>query len=344
MLRRGAARLTAAVLVAVTLGALAVSCDVAEDAPRLPFQETALERRSVWIDMDPAIGEPLRDPDDGWAFVHARAAMGTRLVGLSVGYGNIDDLARQEAITGELQSLFSPPALPVYRGAERPQDLGRDTAASRAIAEQLGYERLTILALGRLTTIARVITQHPELRSRIDEVVAIGGRRLESEPGIGKDARVLPDSNFAADIDAVRAILDSDIPLTLAPTDLALHVVIEQADLDALDAAGGAGRFLAQRSRDWLEIWTAVLGARGFSPFDALATLVVASPEKVSCEVLPAAIVDLPDASFRGTGKPVPRLAVSAALHSPHRVKFCGRASPDAKAAILSVLPRATPP
>ena len=142
-----------------------------------------------------------------------------------------------------------------------------------------------------------------------------------------------------------RAAGHGDIPFTLAPTDLALHVVIEKADLDALDAAGGPGRYLAQRSRDWLEIWTAVLGARGFSPFDALATLIVASPDKVSREVLPAAIVDLPDASFRGTGKSVPRLVVSAALDSPHRVKFCAGASADAKAAILTALPRgATPP
>lgn len=317
----------------------ALSCDASSIEPRLPFREVPLARRSVWLDMDPAIGEPLRDPDDGWAFVHARAALGERIVGVSLGYGNIDDLARQEEITRELQALFPAPELPVFRGAEGPHDRARETAASRALAEQLGHERLTILALGRLTTVARIITHHPELRSRIEEVVVIGGRRLEGEPGIGKDARILPDSNLAADMDAVRAILESGVALTLAPTDLALTVVIERADLDALEARGGAGRYLAQRSRDWLEIWTAVLGARGFSPFDALATFLVAEPDKVSCETLPAAIVDLPDQSFRGTGKLVPRLAASRTLDSVHRVKLCSAASPEAKAAILAALP-----
>lgn len=320
-------------------GALGISCRADEPGPRLPFLEPALQRGSVWLDMDPAIGEPLRDPDDGWAYVHARATLGARLVGISLGYGNIADLDREEQITEELQGLFPSPALPVHRGAERAEDLDRETAASIAIAEQLGHEHLTLLALGRLTTVAHVIAAHPELRSRVDEVVMIGGRRLESEPTIGKDARILPDSNFAADMTAVRALLDSGVPLTLAPTDLALTVVIEKADLDALDRRGGASRYLAQRSRDWLELWTAVLGARGFSPFDSLATFLVASPAKVSCEVLPVAILDLPDRSFRGTGKQTPRVVVSPMLASSRLVKFCGASGPDAKGELLAALP-----
>ena len=110
----------AGLLITAANGALSASCASDEREPRLPFQEPALARGSVWIDMDPAIGEPLRDPDDGWAFVYARASLGPRIVGLSVGYGNIDDLARQDEITSELQALFPPPVLPVHRG-RRPQ-------------------------------------------------------------------------------------------------------------------------------------------------------------------------------------------------------------------------------
>jgi len=334
-------RLAVAALVAVASlsGALGISCRADDPEPLLAFREPAIERGSVWLDMDPAIGEPLRDPDDGWAFVHARATLGARLVGISVGYGNIADLDRQQQITDELQALFPSPPLPVHHGAERAEDLDRETAASSAIAEQLGHEHLTLLALGRLTTVARVVAAHPELRSRVDEVLVIGGRRLESEPAIGKDARILPDSNFAADMAAVSTLLESGVPLTLAPTDLALTVVIEKADLDSLDRRGGASRYLAQRSRDWLEVWTAVLGARGFSPFDALATFLVASPEKVTCEMLPAAIVDLPDRSFRGTGKDTPRVVVSRMLASSRLVKFCNASSADAKSELLAALP-----
>lgn len=327
-----------ALLAAACLSGL--SCRADEPAHGLAFQEQAFERSSVWLDMDPAIGEPLHDVDDGWAFVHARAALGGRLVGLSIGYGNIGDLDRQEQITGELQGLFPAlPPLPVHRGAERAEDLDRETAASAALAERLGYEHLTVLALGRLTTIARVIAQHPGLHARIDRVVAIGGRRLESEPTVGKDARILPDSNLAADMASVRVVLESGVPFTLAPTDLALGVVLEAADLDALELRGGPARFLAQRSRDWLELWTAVLGARGFSPFDSLATLLVASPEMVGCEILPGAIRDLPDRSFRGTGLPIPRLVASAALDSPYRVQLCTTTNADAKRAFLAALP-----
>ena len=265
-------RLAVAAVVAVASlsGALGISCRADDPEPLLAFREPALERGSVWLDMDPAIGEPLRDPDDGWAFVHARATLGARLVGISVGYGNIADLDRQQQITDEMQALFPSPPLPVHHGAERAEDLERETAASSAIAEQL---------------------------------------------------------------------LESGVPLTLAPTHLALTVVIEKADLDSLDRRGGASRYLAQRSRDWLDLWTAVLGARGFSPFDALATFLVASPEKVTCEMLPAAIVDLPDRSFRGTGKDTPRVVVSRMLASSRLVKFCNASSADAKSELLAALP-----
>ncbi len=347
MLRAQSKNVASRLLFALTLalaatalpGATGGCASSSEPAPRIPFREPAVARASVWLDMDPAIGEALKDVDDGWAFVHARATLGERLVGISLGYGNIDDLARQQAITTQLQLLFPGPPLPVFLGAERPEDLGRDTPASTALAEQLGYERLTILALGRLTTVAHVIASHPELRARIDDVVVVGGRRLESEPGVGKEGRILPDSNLAADMAAVRILLESGVPLTLAPTDLALGVAIDGKDLEALAARGGAARYLSERSHDWLEIWQAVLGAPGFSPFDSLASLVVSEPGKVNCESLPADIVELPDRSFRGSGLPIPRLVASAALTSARRVRFCSGVSADAKATLLAALP-----
>ena len=57
---------------------------------------------------------------------------------------------------------------------------------------------------------------------------------------------MLPDSNLAADMASVRLVLESGVPFILAPTDLALGVVLEAAD--------GPARFLAQHSRDWLEL------------------------------------------------------------------------------------------
>jgi purine nucleosidase len=308
------------------------------EAPSLPYRDEPARDGAVWIDMDPAIGVPLKDVDDGWAFVYAMATIRDRVRGVSLGYGNIDDLDQQAAITAELEGLYPPPHLPVSRGAERAEDLARHTEAEDALVARLGYEHVTILALGRLTNVARVIAQHPALIDRIDEVIAIGGRRLEAEPGVGSDHKILPDSNFAADMAAVRVVLESHVPLTLASTELALTIDVTPLDLDELALAGGAARYLADKSRSWVEIWQALLGAPGFSPFDLLAVATVAAPETVRCERLPAAILSLPDQSFRGTGANVPRLAVSAQLDSPFRARFCFATTPDAKHRILDAL------
>jgi purine nucleosidase len=333
------ARRIAAVASAL-LGLGLCACTATSDGePALPYRADPPRQGAVWLDLDPAFGVPLKDVDDAWAFVYAKATLGDRLRGISLGYGNIDDLDQQAQITGELQSLFPPPALPVHRGAERAEDRDLETDAERALVARLGYEHVTILALGRLTNVARVIARHPDLRDRIDEVIAVGGRRLAAEPGVGSEGRILPDSNFAADMQAVRTVLESGVALTLAPTDLALSVQITPADLDALAARGGPALRLAEGSRSWVEIWQALLGARGFGPFDMLAVSIVSAPETVRCELLPAAIVALRDDSFRGSGQDVPRLAVSPELGSAFRARFCFATTPDAKARLLASLP-----
>ena len=108
-----------------------------------------------------------------------------------------------------------------YPGAAGSWQLGQATAASRALTAALRKEKLTVLAIGHLTNIATVVKMHPELASRIERVVAVAGRRPEQRFLVGTtNPRSLRDFNFEMDPAAFQIVLDSKVPLVLAPFEI----------------------------------------------------------------------------------------------------------------------------
>jgi inosine-uridine nucleoside N-ribohydrolase len=141
--------------IAVMYGALAI-------AATLAHVRAAPARVSVWIDTDPAIGEPERDVDDGLALVQAFHSPELDIRGVSVVFGNAS-LDRGLPIARRLVKQFGPPRLQVFAGAAGAADGVRETDASRALAAALRKEPLTILALGPVTNVAAVLRRHPDL-------------------------------------------------------------------------------------------------------------------------------------------------------------------------------------
>src|SRR5678809_17905 len=76
----------------------------------------------VWIDTDPAIGEPERDVDDGLALVQAFHSPELVIRGVSVVFGNAE-LDRGLPIARRLVSEFGPPGLKVFEGAAKAGEL-----------------------------------------------------------------------------------------------------------------------------------------------------------------------------------------------------------------------------
>ena len=75
----------------------------------------------VWIDTDPAIGEPERDVDDGLALVQAFHSPELDIRGVSVVFGNAP-LDRGLPIARRLVRQFGPPRLGVFSGAAKASD------------------------------------------------------------------------------------------------------------------------------------------------------------------------------------------------------------------------------
>ncbi len=291
----------------------------AKPAARRP---AAAPRTAVWIEVDAGCtARGLHDVDDCIALVQALRSPELEVRGISATYGNVDRVEAAKAARRVLELVGG--ARPVALGAAAP--LGASGAgctapsdAERSLARALERERLTIVALGPLTTVASLLRHRPDLASRIERVVAVAGRR---EGRRLRPNRWLPfafaDLNFERDPDAFARVIEAGVPLVLAPFELGRQVTLGGGDLAHLRHGSAASRWLGDRSRRWLAAWQLGLWQAGFSPFDALAVGLVVEPHAFDCRAADVRIVD---------GEGAPRLEARPARdRHASRIRYCGR-------------------
>lgn len=282
----------------------------------------------VWIDTDPAVGVPGCDVDDGYAIVQALGSPELEVVGVSTVFGNapIDVV---HPIACELLDVAGA-TVPVFRGAGSATELGKPSEASEALCGALAAAPLRVLALGPLTNVATVVRTHPELARRIEEVVAVAGRRPRQRFMVG-DRGPLPDFNVECDPEAAVALMGAaQVPVALAGFEVATHVLITPAHLDVLLEGPPAARWLAERSDAWMAWWAEHLGSEGFHPFDTLAVGVLVAPELIELDEMEAAVVrtEPGEADYRG-GTPVEaQLLAAPSLARGRPVRYATRAVP----------------
>lgn len=303
--------------------ALGLAC--AGGSPQTPRDdsvpaETASPRTLVWIDTDPSVQAGGHEVDDGLALVQAFHSPELEIRGVSAVFGNAD-LATAFPVAREIVAQFGPDGLTVQAGADGAARLGEATDATRAMAVALAESRLTVLALGPVTNVASLVSRHPDLRSRIDAVVAVAGRRPGHSFRVGPEGDPLRDLNFELDHEGFQVLLDSGVPIVLAPFEISSKVWLTATEVQRLASGGEAARWLASPVRDWLDLWTRTFDAPGFNPFDTLAVAFVTSPEWLTCEELPARIEILDDDVNPGQEKPY--LHVSSDIASDSVVQYC---------------------
>lgn len=296
-------------------------------APPAPADAQPLR---VWIDTDPAIGEPERDVDDGFALLQAFRSPELDIRGVSVVFGNAP-FDQGLPIAQRLVRQWGPEGLRVFGGASSPEARGKETDATLALAEALREAPLTILALGPATNVATLLERHPELAKRIVRIVAVAGRRPGQRFTTGTvNVKGHRDFNFELDPEAFRVLIAAKVPLVLTPFEISSQVWIESTDIDRLAQGPGAAQALATPARAWLDLWRRLFGVNGFNPFDTLAVGYVVSPKGYGCESLPIEIQVLPDditePGMQGTTVPnKPYLLVSNSFKSTGRALYCSR-------------------
>jgi inosine-uridine nucleoside N-ribohydrolase len=281
----------------------------------------------VWIDTDVSIGSPFREVDDAYALVLAFHSPELRVVGISASYGNADS-ARATRVAQEMTERFGPPAVHVSAGAKSPDDRGRQTEASEALANALTKGPLTYLALGPLTNLAALAELHPNLAHRIRRAIIVGGQPEGTSLRFGpKKSFSIHDANVFKDPRAAAVVLASQMPITLAPASTAAKLLITEKELRDLEGRTGAANYLARRSKVWLWFWTHIVGTKGGPIFDALAVAAAAKPALIS--------TDRRYARLDQAGN----LIVSSQITTGSRpVRFCRSFAPQLKSVVLDRL------
>lgn len=264
----------------------------------------------VWLDVDPANG--IGEIDDGMMLVQALHSPEVRVRGVSVVFGNAP-LKYGKNIAYNIVHAFGLEGLKVYPGAASAEDFGDENGAVRAMAAALREAPMTILAVGPVTNVGTLVAKYPDLHGRIEAIVVVAGRRPGQRfvtPDQANQESFPPDFNFESDVPAMRAILDTDIPLVMAPWEVASHVWITAEDMAALRDTGPAGNYLFTTSQHQLRRLRELRGMRGAHPYDCMALGWVTHPELIEGMPVEAVIEEGPDLRHPGPGRTKPYLHV----------------------------------
>jgi purine nucleosidase len=129
--------------------------------------------------------------------------------------------------------------LPIFgeNALKKPYQTGKPRKTQLLIPDVLANSKapVIIVTTGPLTNIAPVLTERPELREKVKEVVIMGG--AISTPGNVEQADHdgTAEWNFYADPPAAKALLDSGVPLRMIPLDVTNKVPITKEFLARLD-------------------------------------------------------------------------------------------------------------
>lgn len=258
--------------------------------------------KKVWIDTDLSVGmkrhhkEGYCDVDDGFAVLQLIKAENVKIYGISAVFGNtlLDnayDLCKQ------MSADFAQGEIPVYKGAAEGIKLNdvQTNEAVEALAKTLREQKLIVMAIGPATNVGLLLLKYPELASQIEEVVFVAGRRKPTDFfEIGDQGRRAQDLNFDLDNNAFRIVFENKVKVVLCPFEISSKVWVKQEDLDILSKGDAGNKWLAQHSQAWLEQWLS-LGAKGFNPFDVLASHYIIAPEDIVLENLNAHLEIHPD-------------------------------------------------
>jgi purine nucleosidase len=304
--------LAVALLVALSLAAPVTSWRTGETSmPALDLvpggSVPALSNR-VWIDTDAACGTGARrDPDDCLALLALLEDSQLNVVGVSTVFGNAPGPTTQ-AVTRELVAQLNtqrPVPVRVFEGSSEAWREGTAVTGSaalpalpvlpahRAIASALADGPMTFIALGPLTNLVAAVGTSPALQRNLAGIVAVMGRRPghRFHPSEGRSPRamlfghgpVFSDLNLTSDPLAAQQVTGWGRPLILLPYEAARHVEMDAQALDALGARSAAGRWVAERSWQWLQFWQEDVGRKGFFPFDLMAAAFVLDPGQFRC-------------------------------------------------------------
>lgn len=293
---------------------------------------------AIWIDTDIVFNRFPQDVDDGLALIMALACPRVRVQGISLNR-RVENGAR---VVQRLLGHYARYPVPVYKGSDNIfAGPGERTEAVDRLAAALREQPLVIVAIGAATNIANLLLHHPDVASRITEIVFCAGRQQGQTFRAEGRSMPLPDANFDNDPESMTQVIASGIPITLAGFEASSSVFIDADDIQRIRRNGGSGdRWVARRLSLWRLAWQIAFRLNRFIPFDACTIGHVLYPEcfryhpQIPLAIQPRAN----DARRWKKGASKAYLEVSYALDSPHRVRYAYAIDPVYKTHLMNHL------
>ncbi len=219
---------------------------------------------SLIIDTDPAIGIPFKDIDDGLAILLALA--NAEVEGLTINHGNVETSKGIE-VAKKVLNVANRSEIPVFKGAEKEEDIGKKTEASEFIVKSVKENpgEISILAIAPLTNIATAILSYEDLLKDLKELVIMGGS-LDFWP-----MSFFGEFNFRASPRAASIVLSQDREKSVVSMDVCSQVMITSDELDKLGSFDSeVSSYIVDNSSLWLNL-NKLVTFEGFYPWDLVA-------------------------------------------------------------------------
>lgn len=255
------------------------------------------QRRLLIIDTDPGV-------DDAMAILLALNSPEYTVVGLTTVYGNVPTALATENALRLLELAGAQEACVVAQGATRSMKAGLDVQRiadfvhgpdgfggvglpppkARALADVSAAEfivrtvhahpgRVTVLALAPLTNIAQALMLDPELASKWEKLVILGGAFF-----VNGNVNPAAEANVFGDPDAADFVLGATDNTRILGLDVTQTCRLSSGDLQALRGAGRHGTFLADISQFYLRFHQEYHGCDAIYLHDPTAMAAVLQP------------------------------------------------------------------
>ena len=293
------------------------------------FSFCSFSAEKVWVDYDVSFGKVIRDVDDGFALITALKSPKLEVQGISIGFGNLKNLNFMAKATRRILARTNKTHIPFYYGAWLKSRRFDKTDATEALAAALRKNPLKIMAMGRLTNMAALIKNYPELKSQIKEIIINAGRRLETETEVGRQRVIMPDTNIDDDVESMRYLMNSGVKVTMLPVEIMKEAFVTRQHLKQMRRAGGVSKWMARNSYVWRWIWKFFPNSKGFIPWDVFIVTYLTHREEMKCdEDIPITLAYLKNNTsslFRKKYKKKYKdfLVASYKLDSPFKGTYC---------------------
>jgi inosine-uridine nucleoside N-ribohydrolase len=176
----------------------------------------ALALASPEVDLKAVTTVGSQAEDRAWMVCRLLTAVGRR--DLPVAWGR--DPQPASPIEGQIQYRRHPAV--IFNRTSRPVKEPADEFLYSRLKAQPG--KLTLVAVGPLTNVARLLSKRPECKPWIKRIVLMGG---SVRAGYDGKAPPVAEWNVKADVPAARAVFTSGVPLVVAPLDATATLKLE---------------------------------------------------------------------------------------------------------------------